>query len=276
MREVRLDVAPGLYVLRYVGSVDSRTAPSAVVRTADNEGTSITVVGAPGIEINALPAPGSSVVLVVKARGSISIALQALPGSNNLDAKFSLDLVAVARETASVAEIRTRTAESGGVPSMASGAPVPLDIYAHVSRRGDIRPDAEGWIAGPTSPSAIEGLEIKSRLDVVAVAAQYLNATSASTWSAWLTPGSFIGTRQRAIPLTGLRLKLVGTEASRFEISGEGLFLGSPKLICRGGEVELAVAGGLDPLVGLRIAVNERVKKTEATPSKPSRVRVFR
>ena len=48
-REVRLDVAPGLYVLRYVGSVDSRTAPRCggpIDRVT--KPTMITVVGAPG------------------------------------------------------------------------------------------------------------------------------------------------------------------------------------------------------------------------------------
>ena len=124
----------------------------------------------------------------------------------------------------------------------------------------------------------IEGLVIKSGSSDVAVAAQFLNASSLQTWSAWLTPGSLIGTRQKGDAADRFAvLKLVGNGASRFEINGEALFLGSPRITQRGGEVEFAVVGGSDPLVGLRIAVIERVLKVAEAPSKrESRVRVFR
>ena len=276
-REVRLDVAPGLYVLRYVGSIEPRTAPFAAVRPVGTSADVITLVSAPGLDPSQLSAPGSSIVVVVRARGAIDINLRAAPGSSNLDAKFSLDLLAAASESAATDRAGERAGvREDGKPGT-SGAPLPLDILAHVSRRGDIKPDAEGWIGGPKSPSAIEGLEIQTRSAEVGLAAQFLNSANPKTWSAWLTPGAFVGTRQQASPLTGLRLKLVGAAANRFEIDGEALFLGSPKVSGRGNEVELTVAGGLDPLVGLRVAVSERRQTTEEAPvRREPRVRVFR
>jgi hypothetical protein len=96
-------------------------------------------------------------------------------------------------------------------------------------------------------------------------------------WSAWQTPGSLVGTRQKASALTGLRLKLVGADASRYEIEGEALFLGSPVMPQRGSEVEFVSQAGVDPLVGLKLSLVERGRADAgAQASKSSRVRIFR
>jgi hypothetical protein len=80
-------------------------------------------------------------------------------------------------------------------------------------------------------------------------------ATDPLRWLDWAPMGSFAGTRRRALSLAGLRLRLVGEGASRFVLSADALFLGSPVQSRRGREIELVGAVGGDPLVGLRLEV---------------------
>ncbi len=276
-RKVTLEVRPGLYVLRYLSSMDIRTAPVASVAPAAGSVGDVDLICAPGLRAEEMSGPGSNLVLVVRRAGSIIVAIDAIEGSNNRDAKFSLDLLAAGAEPRRQAESVGQARQAPETPAREAGTEVGLSMLAHVARRGDIVPDAEGWIAGPRSPSPIEGFEIRCHGGDVGVAAQYQNATDQRSWSAWLTPGSFIGTRQKASPITGLRLKLIGAEAGQFEIEGEALFLGSPKAAIRGTEVEVLAPGINDPLVGLRLQIaRRRETMQEAVPLKPPRVRVFR
>ena len=77
--------------------------------------------------------------------------------------------------------------------------------------------------------------------------------------------------------MTGLRLKVVGAASLGFELEGEALFLGAAILRGRGPDLEFVSAGGLDPLVGLRLRLIQ-LPTVKAIPdaSKAPRVRVFR
>ena len=225
--------------------------------------------------------PGSNLVLVARRSGHVDITIEAVEGSNNLDARFSLDLLAAAQSpsrslaTNDVA-VRSQAAKSPVRDRNDAGSPV-IALAGHVSRRGDIAADDAGWLAGPQAPAPIEGVEVRCLGGNVNVAAQFTNTLDSDRWSAWQTPGSLIGTRQKASSLTGLRLRLVGADVSRFEIEGEALFLGSPVMVQRGAEIELVSQAGMDPLVGLKLSIVERSKtEIEMQAPKFSRVRVFR
>ena len=97
------------------------------------------------------------------------------------------------------------------------------------------------WAAGPDAPAPIEGLEIRPLAsDGLRVEIQVMTAGRASAWSEWASPGKFVGTRGRNLPLTGLRLQLVGDEADQFLLGSDALFLGSAIANRRGREIELS------------------------------------
>lgn len=273
-------VGEGLYVLRYLASLKPKTAPSAIVRLADGEAGDIDIIVAPGLGAGEMLGPGSNIVLVARKAGLVEVVLKSSSGQAPPDARFSLDLLAPAVPRTYLAAARSgsdmpatqRSSVKGGF-----GKRPTLDILAHVARRGDISADSDGWVAGPKSPSAIEGLELRCEGADIGISMQYKNAASVDRWSAWQAPGKFAGTRQKASPITGLRLKLVGTESASFELEGEALFLGSTILTGRGDEIEFVSAGGSDPLVGLRLALVELppVRDPQIERLLP-RVRVFR
>lgn len=280
-QRMSLSVNAGLYVLRYLGGGDLRNSPRASVRPAATSMDDIDVIGAPGTDLGDMPGPGSSLVLVVRKAGSVDVTVHSLAESATLDAKFSLDLLATAKSVV-VEQSRQPSAtkalapqENGSANSV--GDSLALEFSAHVARRGDISADAEGWIAGPRAPSAIEGIALRCLEARVDIMAQFMNGQTSGRWSDWEQPGAFVGTRQKASPLTGLRLRLSGADAQRFEIEADALFLGSPLVNRRGSEVELISSGGVDPLVGLKVSlVPLAAQVSDIADAKRSRVRVFR
>ena len=148
--------------------------------------------------------------------------------------------------------------------------------------RGDVAVTENEWLAGPGSPAPIEGIGVRSTdRDRLSVEMQVL-AVGAPQWSVWVGDGAFAGTRGRGLPLAGVRLRLVGAEASRVELSAEALFLGQMVQTKTGRQVEFASATGSDPLVGLKLGVQAvgkplGVQKNEGpAQDRGSRVRVFR
>ena len=268
-----LEVEAGLYVLRYLGSADVRTAPEAHVTAAQDNEDAVTIVSAPGHPPATLVHPGSSLVVVVNRRSRVDISLEPSPGSSNLDAKFSLDLLALAIPLLH-SPVDAMGARRGSGPSE-QRRDATLRIKAHVSRRGDVEVEADEWVAGPQAPGSIEGISFECAGPDVGIATQIVD--SRGRWSAWQPPGGFIGTRQRATPVLGLRLKLSGTDKANFILEAEALFLGSPIDRRTGTELELLSSSGTDPLIGLKVRLIAVMSvQPESVAASKSRVRVFR
>jgi hypothetical protein len=288
-RSSSLNVGPGLYLLRYVSSAVAREAPTALVRAQGSAKDALEIVSAPGRDGGEMPGPGACTVLVVHRPTTVEVEISAIAGSSNLDAKFSLDLLDAGSEL-KVAEPRRatkaashRAAASAPLRPVEAQPSLTCDVMAHVARRGDVSPDAESWIAGPRAPSAVEGFSIACRGADVGVSAQITTARGRGIWSEWHAPGAFVGSRQQANALTGVRLRLVGADASRFTLDCKALFLGSPVAERQGAEVEFSSFGTSDPVVGLAVRVvaadqaTERPVQSSAPPRRSaSRVRVFR
>lgn len=277
-----LNVTEGLYVLRYLGGANPRSAPAAIVKLSSAASTDADIITAPGLNSGEMPGPGSNVVILVRRSGPIEVVVEASGGNDSLDARFSLDLLAPALskkrpDTEGRTQVKSDAMAKPDVSAPASGQSALIELFAHVARRGDIAADQEGWVAGPNAPSAIEGIEVSCNRTDLGVAIQYKNLANANRWSDWQPPGGFVGTRQKASPLTGLRLKVVGAASQGYELEGEALFLGSPIQLGRGQDLEFVSVGGLDPLVGLKLRLVQ-LSTTTTIPDvrKAPRVRVFR
>ncbi len=302
-RSSSCSVDRGLYVLRYVSSDSTDVAPSAFIGPAAGSESSLRFIDAPGLPAGMLSGPGASIVIVSEGYAKVEITVRASESSRVLDAKFALELLSKGGEEAVASPVKVEMPSSstwlppalpkpfdagrGAMPNTPAEPTLALpimDILAHVSRRGDIMVTPGEWVAGPDAPTPVEGVQITCRGADLAVSARFMNTTQPGVWSSWWSAGDFVGSRQQASPLTGLRLKLVGRDASRFELEAEAMFLGKPLQRHTGSEVSLATAGGLDLLVGLKLGLRSvarqeeaAVLKQQASPAvKSSRVRVFR
>jgi hypothetical protein len=253
-RATTAQVGRGLHVLRYVSGAVSGPSPVAIVRPAAGCESSILVVSAPGAAPGSLSHPGDCLVVRAERSGELSIRLIRPDVHVSFEASFRLELLFAGEAVSAAARPSADTAPSEEIETGAG-----LRLCAHVARRGDVVVPAAQWVAGPGAPAAIEGVEIRGSLPAgLGIEMQALAPTNPPRWLDWSPTGSLAGTRGRAMPLIGLRIRLVGPSADRFQIKADALFLGSAIITREGREVELIGSGGVDPLVGLRLGLSPR------------------
>jgi len=276
-----LSVQPGLYALRYVSAVDAANWPVAEVLSADGSEGDITTISAPGAAPGGLEGPGACVVVVAHAPASLKVGVKRRGRSGSIDAVLRLEPLDVAERGAQAPSAATSAASAPQpIENLPPKAASPsLQIFAHVARRGDVEALAGEWIAGPQAPAPIEGLQFRAT-ESLGVEAQALLA--GARWTPWTPPGAFLGTRGRALPIVGLRLRLVGARSLGAEIVAEAMFLGAAIVEKRGSEIELLGRYAADPLVGLKLHMifplrqSRPAEKAAANSTPETRVHVFR
>ena len=127
-------------------------------------------------------------------------------------------------------------------------------FVCHVARKGDLGSAGGGWIGGPGAPSVIEGVALHwDAPPGLELEYQVLVSGAENRWSAWVTAGTYAGTRGRRLPIVGLRVRIAGNSTRRFRLLGEAIFLGRPAVVEAGDSLDLSSFAGVDPLVGLRL-----------------------
>ncbi len=263
-----VSVSPGIYVLRYTSTASSQGAPSARVAALATADQAVSFLSAPGMRDATLRAPGDCIIARVERSTRLEMILTPHGAGGSLDAQFELELIAppVARREGVV-----RT-------DLRDGPETGIDVLAHVARLGDVSVDAGQWICGPDAPAPIEGIEVRWPGKPPRVTLVYSVIIGQARRSLpECTEGEFAGTRGQATPVVGLRLRLHGAEASRFEIHAEALFRASHVASEKGRDVELSGPTGRESLVGLRLSIEPvETLKAVSRPRRGKHVQVFR
>jgi len=242
-QETAITVNRGLFLLRYATGPTSGRSPFAIVRPASASAPFIEVISPPGVVAGFLSGPGDFAIVRAEQSGQLQVKIVAQEPGVPLEASLRMEPLVGGEKMA--------VAGAANAPVLDRGA---LTILAHVARRGDVEVALGAWIAGPDAPAPIEGLELRGALpEGLVVEFQPLLATKPPRWMDWCGPGNFVGTRRRALPLCGLRMRLSGAASDHFEIAASALFLGSPATTRRGREIEFVSTAEVDPLVGLQI-----------------------
>jgi hypothetical protein len=284
-RSYRLDVPRGLFVLRYVDREISQ-APIISVRPLPGSEQFLTITHHPDLSPTILDRPGAAVVVSSQGRASLEISAQARAFGGSLEARVDLEPLVKPSiheqsrgEPANIPRLVTSETELTRTPDASVG----LSILGHVSRRGDVVVQGGNWIAGPDAPSPIEGVEIRLESRASSWLESQVLASGESNWSGWQSAGQFLGSRGRARPLVGMRIRTTPSAPPDLSVDASALFLGSPVLRREGAHVELRSPAGHDPIVGLQIGVvlaNQQPQVSEsstgAMSSRRGRVRVFR
>lgn len=259
-----LNVARGLHVFRYV-SFDGSGAPAIGRFLPLSEG--ISLVDMPGRENGRLLAPGDCLVIRADRAGEAQVGLKRGSVDGALEATFRLDVIVRCEEEAQV---------------LAPAPSPPVSFLAHIALVGDKAFAQSEWAAGPDAPGVIEGLQIVAESDSP-LEMQVLLGARPPRWSDWVGAGAYAGTRGYGLPLLGLRLRL-SPNASGVEIDAQALFLGALVASQQGRAVEFVSGSGVEPLVGVKIAIAKTLERTPGVTggSQPvsavgePRVRVFR
>nr|QIG99804.1 hypothetical protein G6P99_45715 [Bradyrhizobium sp. 6(2017)] len=160
-------------------------------------------------------------------------------------------------------------------PNAAAGELDDLKLLAHVAGLGDVTVGANAWIAGPSAPARIEGICLEWPNMPHDLNLQYAVkfARPQRGDNQFVPIGTFAGTRGRALAITGFSLEATGPGVDRYAISAETIFLGAPALRVSGNRIVVSGPSGREPLVGLKLNLEERrVQAAPLAPQQPRRV----
>jgi hypothetical protein len=266
-RRHTMSVEPGLYVLRYVSTRTPAKAPTVKVEPSPGNAASVAVVRNPHMRSNLLTGPGDSVFISAERRGSVSLLVKPSVRGGSLDAEVRLE-----RVTSRTAGVGGPALESRSLnPMRADPSASPnISVLAHVSHRGDITAKQGEWICGPDLPIAIEGIQITWHDQPAGVELSYAVKTGGrDPQRLESATGGFAGTRGCSAPLVGLQIGLSGPRADRYELRCDALFLAAHVMSRKGQTLTLLGPTGLEPLVGIRIAIEQRSSAARAKSAEP-------
>lgn len=251
----------GLYVVRYESAIDPAVPPLVSISCDPGRNE---VVFHPDHPQPTLTSPGQALVLRALEPSQVQVEISSPGSAASLDVTLKFEPLrceasprsGAALTAAHVPVAAAQAAHHGSYPA-AVASPSPIQLVAHVARRGDVVVGADEWAAGPQAPARVEGFlirwpgrppDVQLRYAAVAVGQRPSDAQPVQV-------DEYTGTRGRGRALLGFTMEVVGPSARNYALNVDALFLGSPARRASGQAVQLAGPSGREPLVGLRVSV---------------------
>jgi len=252
----------GLFLLRYAAADDRAQPPAVKVSAAPASNNDIELLLHPDHEEAVLTQPNNCLVVRALAPGELSVEVVPAAGGGSAAATVRIEPL-----------IQGAAASPPAHPKRPSIAPYDfstLHILGHVTGTGDRRIKANEWIAGPSAPSRIEGFAIEWPDKPEGLGLHYAVKTAKSVplSTRAVSLGGFAGTRGQAMPIVSVMLELSGHAAATVQFVVEALFLGAPTTRMIGKRVIVSGPTGREPLVGLRLGL-QNVEKDQFVPASP-------
>jgi len=159
----------------------------------------------------------------------------------------------------------TPAAASAGGDRRAAGQ---AEIVAHVQVAGDLLAKLGEWMGEPDSKRWIEGFAVSPKGDVGPGDVEYQAVLGRGWLSPWAEGGQYCGSRGMSLPILGLRMRMRGEAAERFDCVVEASFVDGTKIgpLDNG---EPCQAESMAPLEAFRIKVVPRgAAEAEIAPVK--------
>ncbi|AQS87490.1 hypothetical protein NCH01_27150 [Neoasaia chiangmaiensis] len=154
-------------------------------------------------------------------------------------------------------------AGGGATEAPAGGKP---EIAAHVQRRGDVLSRLGEWMGAPGSQAWIEGFGVSPDGIVPESDIEYQAVLGKGWLSPWAEGGQYCGSRGMALPILGLRVRLKGKSAEKFDVQLTATFTDGSRI----GPVDGRTAAEAESLAPLEAFLLEIVPHGAAKVEKPS------
>jgi hypothetical protein len=276
-----VDLKRGLFCVHYKGAEDDASPPKVVVSPAPGDERKVELVLHPEAKEGVLWQPGSSLVLRMTSPAKLQV--RVVPMRPNGSCAASVKFETLTQGTPTPVYRTDDVWDFGTDEAGLSG----FRLLGHVAGIGDVRVGPNEWIAGPTTPSRIEGIALRWPEKPDDLDLRYAVKSAVQSGAPTMVGlETFAGTRRRALPITGMVLEMSGPGAANCQFQAEALFLSAPILRAVGQRIVLSGPTGREPLVGLRVAIEApqictdpgtpMVAIASKTPSQKAKVRVFR
>ncbi|MGF6309558.1 hypothetical protein ABIB82_003844 [Bradyrhizobium sp. i1.8.4] len=269
IQQKTIDLARGLFLVRYNGA-DDKTSPPVVRVYADRASiNNCNIITGPDAVNGTLFAPESALVVSVARPSRVIVEVTAGRAGASTAANIKIEPLTQGQPAVQPASQPFDTFE----PAAGPGELIDLKLLAHVAGLGDVTVGPDTWIAGPSAPARIEGISLEWPNKPHDLNLQYAVkfARPQRGDNQFVPLGTFAGTRGRALAITGFSLEATGPSADRYAISAETIFLGAPALRVTGNRIVVSGPSGREPLVGLKLNLEER--RVQAAPLAPQQPR---
>ncbi|UGY13138.1 hypothetical protein [Bradyrhizobium septentrionale] len=279
IQQKTVDLARGLFLVRYNGA-DDKTSPPVVRVYADRASlNNCNIITGPDVVNGTLFAPETALVVSVARPSRLIVEVTAGRAGGSTAANIKIEPLTQGQPVGQPAGQPVAQPVSQPVdtyePEAGAGELDDLKLLAHVAGLGDVTVGANAWIAGPSAPARIEGIGLEWPNMPHDLNLQYAVkfARPQRGDNQFVPIGTFAGTRGRALAITGFSLEATGPGVDRYAISAETIFLGAPALRVSGNRIVVSGPSGREPLVGLKLNLEERrVQAAPLAPQQPRRV----
>jgi len=148
-------------------------------------------------------------------------------------------------------------APAAAAPAAAPQAREGGEIVAHVQGRGDVTTGLGDWMGEPGSKLWVEGFAVSPKGPVGPGDIEYQAVLGRGWLSPWAEGGQYCGSRGMSLPILGLRMRLRGEAAERFDCVVQASFVDGTE-VGPSDNGEPCQAESLAPLEAFRIKLIER------------------
>jgi LPS sulfotransferase NodH len=131
------------------------------------------------------------------------------------------------------------------------------EILVHLHNVGDVHGTLGDWVGKRHSGLWIEGFSISPQPVTEGVKFEYRAIYGSNASSAWVSSGSFCGTRGKAIPLHGLSVRLMDNDAGKYQCEYSATFVDGTESGSIGSE-GICVAESFAPLEAFCIRITQQ------------------
>ncbi|WP_229196118.1 hypothetical protein [Bradyrhizobium acaciae] len=290
IQQKTIDLARGLFLVRYNGAED-KTSPPVVRVYADRASlNNCNIITGPDVVNGTLFAPESALVVSVARPSRLIVEVTAGRAGGSTAANIKIEPLTQGHQAqgqhAQGQQFQGQQPKGqpagqpfdtfeadAGLDGAGVGELSDLKLLAHVAGLGDVTVGTNTWIAGPSAPARIEGISLDWPNKPHDLDLQYAVkfARPQRGDNQFVPLGTFAGTRGRALAITGFSLEATGPSVDRYLISAETIFLGAPALRVTGNRIVVSGPSGREPLVGLKLNLEER--RVQAAPLAPQQPR---
>jgi hypothetical protein len=250
--------------------------------------------GLPGVRISLPPAPmgrpdaisfanfrgdgwlsgQTDAMLVRVSSGPAQVLVTIYQAPTGADTAPRLQVLRLSDDPGANALAANAAANPGTAANMAARAPLARaggavpEIVAHAQIRGDIGASFGEWIGDRGSKRWIEGFMLNPRGPIAPADIEYQAVLGRGWLSPWVEGGQLCGSRGMALPVLGLRLRLRGAAAEKFDLRYAASFVDGTEIgpVSSGQPCE---ADSLAPLEAFQVMLANKPASAAAEEVKP-------
>ena len=255
-----MEVARGMFALRYVATAVSGVSPRVIVSVDPDNSDNVRMLFSPGSTPGVLRQPGD--LCVITAERDSTVLITTLGNGGELPDAVTLQIDRLDREMSAFASrpaqsmLTAPNAENKGYATPAERV-IPLRIAAHIERRGDVFVAGGDWLEGNNGAARIEGFSVQWPRRPANVDISYGCALLGLGRMPDVVVGEYVGTRMQARAINGVSFRLVGEDADAYALIVEARFSDGTHIGPTPAPVDLKGPTGREHLIGLRLQLSE-------------------